>query len=96
MTTMTIKWNQKAWYDERKNGRIVGKKCYKWEGQRSDGRSFRILFIKREGFIAMTFNGTRIGVGKSQSEAEMLCVNAPGASTVGVKQVCAPVKVASA
>ena len=83
---MTIKWTQKAWSDVKKNGRKSGeKRCWKWEGKRPDGRSFHIIYIASQGFVASSFNGTRIGAGKSLSEAQRLCEQAPQVSSIGVR-----------
>lgn len=93
---MTIDWKQKAWCDVRKNGRKTGeKKCWKWEGTRKDRRSFRIVYIPHRGYVATSFNGAEVGVGKSLSEAQMHCEKAPGVCMTGVKQqVRAPIVVA--
>lgn len=103
---MTIQWKQVAWNTPKQqqkgqqrgqNGKKPEKKAYKWEGKRKDGRSFKITLIQRLGtYLAYTFNGTKIGEGKSLSEAQNICEDAPQASNVGVKQCPAPVQVATA
>ena len=83
---MTIQWKQTAWHNKR--GSKTGEKvCWRWEGTRPDGRSFVVLHIPHIGFIASSFNGTRLGVGCSLAKAQMLCEQAP---CVKVGQVARP------
>ncbi len=90
---MTIKWKQTAWNTPKGSKE---KRAYKWEGKRPDGRSFRITLIQRlNEYHVYSFNGTKLGMGKSLSEAQNICERAPAASTVGVKQQPAPVQVAA-
>jgi len=68
---MHIRWQQKAWHR-------VTKSAYKWEGVRSDGRSFRILLVQRLGYMVETFNGQRLGTAKSLADAQALAEKVPG------------------
>jgi hypothetical protein len=68
---MHIRWQQKAWH---RNTRAA----YKWEGTRSDGRSFRILWVQRLGYLVESYNGTRLGTGKSLAEAQAIAEKCPG------------------
>lgn len=67
---MTILWRQVAWHSVKGQNE---KRPWRWSGTRPDGRSFKILHIPHEGFVASSFNGTRLGVGKSLSEAQNIC-----------------------
>lgn len=71
---MHITWTQKAWH--KKDKRSEEKVCWRWEGKRADGRSFVVLHIPHIGYIASTFNGTKLGEGKSLAQAQALCTAA--------------------
>lgn len=79
---MHISWVQTAWYNVRGE-----KRAWRWKGTRKDGRSFKIIYIPKDGYVCLTFNGSRLGVGKSLAEAQKIAEKAPA--------VEAPIKVAA-
>lgn len=73
---MTISWRQKAWHNV-KGSRTGERTCWRWEGTRSDGRTFIVIHIPAQGYIASSFNGTRLGTpGKTLAQAQALCLAA--------------------
>lgn len=87
---MTIQWKQTGWYP--RNHKTAPSKAYRWEGLRSDGRTFAVLYIEHlarstgKPYLATSFNGTQVGAGKSLAEAQAACM--------AVAQVRLPVRVA--
>ena len=82
---MSIQWTQKSWCNVKVNGKNE-RRCWRWEGVRSDGRSFRITFIPHVGYICTSFNGTKLGVGKSLATAQKYAADAPGVKLAMAQQ----------
>lgn len=83
----TIQWKQTDWFTPKgSRGRAVEKKPWRWQGNRPDGRSFKITYISRleRPYRATSFNGLSVGDGKTLAEAQAVCENVPKA-TVPVK-----------
>lgn len=77
MSTMSIRWVQKSWYIA--NKRTGEKKCWAWEGTRSDGRTFKMVYIPHQApkpYVCMSFNGQRLGQGATQADAEKYALTA--------------------
>lgn len=76
---MSINWTQKSWGNFKVNGKME-RRPWRWEGNRSDGRTFRILFLphlKDAPYVCSSFNGTKIGAGRTLAQAQMLAEAAP-------------------
>lgn len=78
---MHISWTQKSWCNVKVNGQME-KRCWRWEGTRSDGRTFRIIHIPHlpKPYICTSFNGTQVGTGKSLAEVQAAAVKVPAVS----------------
>jgi len=80
---MTIQWRQTAWYPVKHK---MGGKAWRWSGNRKDGRTFIITHIHGS-YVATSYNGTRIGLGKSLAEAQALCEKVPGVTLARIALV---------
>jgi len=68
---MSINWQQKAWCNVKVNGKPE-RRCWRWEGTRRDGRTFRIVHIPhlRLPYVCTSFNGMNVGSGRNLAEAQ--------------------------
>lgn len=75
---MSIKWTQKSWGNFKINGKME-RRPWRWEGNRSDGRSFTLIFIPhlKQPYICSSFNGTKLGSGRTLAEAQKFAELAP-------------------